>query len=154
MPPHAATVSESQCVMRWCLLLEEYRPDIRHISGVENVVADAISRLPMAQNDENESSTVKIQRQMNEMFNLEQDESNDKGFPLQLSEVQRIQSIELEMRHSKLKALLEDKTSGYSYGEIEGFNLITHKGKMCIHTTVLAWTHPWMVPPLSMSPWR
>jgi hypothetical protein len=46
--------------MRWRLLLEEYGPDIRHISGVENVVADAISRLPMAQNDENESSTSKI----------------------------------------------------------------------------------------------
>jgi hypothetical protein len=152
MPPHAATVSESQCVMRWCLLLEEYRPDIRHISGVENVVADAISRLPMAQNDENESSTVKrIQRQMNEMFNLEQDESNDNGFPLQLSEVQRIQSIELEMRHSKLKALLEDKTSGYSYGEIEGFNLITHKGKMYVqqslHGRTLGWYHHYLCHP-------
>ena len=148
---HAATVSESQRVMRWRLLLEEYGPDIRHISGVENVVADAISRLPMAQNDENESSTSKIQRQMNEMFNLEQDESNDNGFPLQLSEVQRIQSIELEMRHSKLKALLEDKTSGYGYGEIEGFNLITHKGKMYVPQSLrgrtLGWYHHYLCHP-------
>ena len=38
--------------MRWWLLLEEYGLDIRHIKGVDNVVADLISRLLMANNDE------------------------------------------------------------------------------------------------------
>ena len=33
---HAATVSQSQRVMRWRLILEEFGPDIRHISGEEN----------------------------------------------------------------------------------------------------------------------
>jgi hypothetical protein len=55
----AATVIESQRVMRWRLLLEEYGPDIRHIKGVDNVVEDAISRLPMANDDE--PSTNKVQ---------------------------------------------------------------------------------------------
>ena len=42
-----ATASESQRVMRWRMILEEYGPDIKHIAGVENTVADAISRLHM-----------------------------------------------------------------------------------------------------------
>ena len=43
---HAATVSQSQRVMRWRLILEEFGPDIKHISGEDNVVGDAMSRLP------------------------------------------------------------------------------------------------------------
>ena len=41
---NAATISQSQRVMRWRLILEEFGPDIKHISGEDNVVADAISR--------------------------------------------------------------------------------------------------------------
>ena len=51
---HAATMSQSQRVMRWRLILEEFGPDIKHISGDENIVADAISRLPTANKDQNE----------------------------------------------------------------------------------------------------
>ena len=34
---HAATISQSQRVMRWRLILEEFGPDIKHISGEDNV---------------------------------------------------------------------------------------------------------------------
>ena len=42
-------MSQSQRVMRWRLILEEFGPDIQHIKGEDNVVADAISRLPMSE---------------------------------------------------------------------------------------------------------
>ena len=49
---YAATVSESQRVMRWRLILEEFGPNIQHtIAGVDNVVADVLSRLPLANGD-------------------------------------------------------------------------------------------------------
>jgi len=32
--------------MRWRLFIEEYSPDLRYIKGEDNVVADALSRLP------------------------------------------------------------------------------------------------------------
>jgi hypothetical protein len=35
----------SNCAYRWCLLLEQYRPEITYIKGVDNTVADALSRL-------------------------------------------------------------------------------------------------------------
>ena len=36
----------TDCVTRWRLLVEEYGPTIKYIKGVNNVVADALSRLP------------------------------------------------------------------------------------------------------------
>lgn len=36
----------NQRLMRWCLFLQPYHLDIRHIRGTENVVADALSRAP------------------------------------------------------------------------------------------------------------
>ena len=39
-------------VMRWRLILEEYGPELRYIQGEQNIVADAISRIEM----ENQSS--------------------------------------------------------------------------------------------------
>ncbi len=33
------------------MILEEFGPDIRHIKGEENIVADAINRLPVADKD-------------------------------------------------------------------------------------------------------
>ena len=54
---HAATVSQSQRVMRWRMILEEFGPDIRHISGEENIVADAISRIPTTDIDQKQNRT-------------------------------------------------------------------------------------------------
>ena len=42
---YEATLSESQRVMRWCLLLKEFGPHIHHIAGVNNIVADTLSRV-------------------------------------------------------------------------------------------------------------
>ena len=37
----------NQRLMRWALFLQPYNLDIRHIKGSENVIADALSRLPL-----------------------------------------------------------------------------------------------------------
>ena len=49
---HAATISQSQS-----LILEEFGPDIQHISEEQNVVADTISRLPTTNQDQKEPNT-------------------------------------------------------------------------------------------------
>ena len=48
---YAAKLSESQRVMHWQLILEYFGPNIQHISGVENKVADTLSRLPYMPSD-------------------------------------------------------------------------------------------------------
>ena len=37
----------NQRLMRWVLFLQGYDLDIRHIKGVDNVIADALSRAPL-----------------------------------------------------------------------------------------------------------
>ena len=57
---YEATLSESQHVMRWRLLLEEFGPYIHHIAGVDNIVADTLSCLKSSntKEDENDVSTT------------------------------------------------------------------------------------------------
>ena len=43
---YAATLSESQRVMRWRLILKDFGPNIQHISGVDNIVAYTLSLFP------------------------------------------------------------------------------------------------------------
>ena len=38
-------------VMRWRLILEEFGPNLQYIKGTRNVVADALSRLELSEND-------------------------------------------------------------------------------------------------------
>jgi len=37
--------------MRWRLLLEEFGPKLTHVKGVNNIVADALSRLKIAEEE-------------------------------------------------------------------------------------------------------
>ena len=42
---YAATLSESQRVIRWQLILEDFGPNIQHIAGFDNIVDDTLIRL-------------------------------------------------------------------------------------------------------------
>jgi len=84
--------------MRWHLLLKEYGPDIRHIAGEQNTIADALSRMPTTnlQESNRSSCTEGDHESLNGMFYYqEKEKANVTGFPLELSEVQRIQNKEL-----------------------------------------------------------
>jgi hypothetical protein len=43
---------KSERVLCWRLLMEEHSPDVHHVEGPENIVADALSRLPAADDPE------------------------------------------------------------------------------------------------------
>ena len=59
--------------MRWRLILEEFGPDIKNISGEKNVMADAISRLPTTTEEQREQCTDAQDPARNEMFALDED---------------------------------------------------------------------------------
>ena len=64
---NAATLSESQRVMHWRLILKEFGPNIQHIAGVEKiVVADTRSKFPYNSVNKYEPITMKSQCCANE----------------------------------------------------------------------------------------
>ena len=125
--------------MRWRLILEEFGPDIKHISGEMNVVADAISRLPTTTTDQDEPSTEALDLSGKENFILE-----DESFPLDLSLVQRTQNVELNKRHSKLKQLVNDTASNYHIMDLDGHQLLVgHEGNIFVHIALRQRTMEW-----------
>lgn len=87
--------STSDRVMRWMLLLQEYDVDIRYIKGVDNTVADAISRLdyhpqknPHPEDEIDQDGNWRESREQRKWNNLvtlfshyrsDDDESNEEG---------------------------------------------------------------------------
>ena len=99
--------------MQWSLILEEIGPNIQHIAGVDNIVADTLlSRLPSANTDQGDNSTESLRR-TNKPF-MTNVEPTDDSFPLKLSTVLREQNIKLNKCNSKLGKDLEDKDSSYN----------------------------------------
>ena len=88
---YAATLSESQRVMRWRLFIGEFGPNIQHIYGVDNIVADMFSRLPSTPRDKYEPFTRKARCCVNELFVIGWVENNKDFFPLNILIVQREQ---------------------------------------------------------------
>ena len=88
---YAATLSEYQRVMCWKLILEEFGPNIHHIYGVDNILADPLSRLPYTPNNKCNTCTRKAQCRTNKLFVIGRIENNRDHFLLNILIVQREQ---------------------------------------------------------------
>ena len=66
------------------MILEEFRPNIQHIYGVENIVSDTLSRLPSTPSDKYETCTRKAQCHANELFVIGRIENYEDYFPLNI----------------------------------------------------------------------
>ena len=77
---YAATLSESQRVMQWISIIGKFGPDIQHIAGVDNIVADMLSRFPPASIDKNKTSTMKSQCRAYKLFDIIRLEENNKYY--------------------------------------------------------------------------
>ena len=64
------TLSEYQQVTRLRLILEEFGPNIQHIYGIDNILADTLSRLASTSVDKYNPSTREYQCCANELFRI------------------------------------------------------------------------------------
>ena len=94
-------------VMRWRLVIEEYGPTLVYIQGEKNVTADALSRLDIT--DQPITFT-----QQAELLGLEKDEQSEDIFPLRYKDIQKAQQKDKWL----LNKLLKD--SEYSLREVHG----------------------------------
>ena len=86
---YAETLSESQRVMCWQLIIKYFGPTIQHIAGFDNILSDTLSKLPSKPNDKYYPYTRKAQCRANELFTIGRVENNEDCFPLNLLIVQR-----------------------------------------------------------------
>ena len=142
---HAATLSEFQRVMLWRLILEEFGPNIQHISGVDNILDDTLSRLPCTPSNKYDPWTRKDQCSANNVFAVGRVEKNENCFPLNLLIVQREQQKELGNINSKLSTYISDRRSGYSIQELEDVEIICYDSKIYVPKSLrrllLDWYH-------------
>ncbi len=111
-------------VMRWRLVLEEFGPELRYIKGENNIVADALSRLEMLSNNE-----------YNEQYAVECFAANDKDFPKEFP-LSYMYIEHCQEKDASLQQQLKDKPDEFK-SEVRShagkpYKLITHNGKIVI----------------------
>ena len=65
---YATTLIEYKMLMFWQPIIEYFGPNIQHIAGVDNIVADMISRLTSISVNKYNPITIKYQCRLNELF--------------------------------------------------------------------------------------
>jgi hypothetical protein len=138
---YAATLSESQRVMRWRLILEEFGSNIQHIAGVDNTVADMLSRLPSANCDEQTPSTDRESRHANELFAI--NETNADVFPLTLLLVQAEQNKEKTNNKSDLSTNLKNKNKEFKKQVIDDVEIYLFNNKIYVPKSLCRRTLDW-----------
>ena len=85
-------IFNTNIVLIWRLILEEYGLDIEYIKGDKKIVADALSRLPLYGNQE---TTQKSNHQKEIMLEINYTEELPEGmFPINLKLIQKYQWAE------------------------------------------------------------
>ena len=142
---YVATQSESQRVMRWRMILEEFNPTIRHIAGVDNVVADALSRIPSTNCEDGPAKPGNLKNKA--LFAIARG-VGEGTFPLERTLLQREQLNELKQPSSKIKQFIDDDSSDYHMGTIDDVELIMYQDRIYIPRTLrdrtLDWFHHYL----------
>ena len=81
-------------VMRWRLIIEEFGPEFHYVKGENNVVADALSRLAITSNSTNSDASS----EMVALAELYGADTNDVMFPLTFLHIMKHQQLDKVLR--------------------------------------------------------
>ena len=84
-------------VMRWRLVLEEYGPKLLYIWGENNVVADALSRLDIIPTEDLPPKEPPTQAYLAKHFGADLKDLPKDAFPLRYSTIARYQEMDKEL---------------------------------------------------------
>ena len=77
-------------VMRWRLILEEFGPELKYIKGENNVVADALSRLEKSPNQE----ILNI----SELYGYDDEDMPDSAYPIRYHGIAKAQETDAKLQ--------------------------------------------------------
>jgi transposase InsO family protein len=158
----------SDRIIRWRLLLEEYGPEYVHVSGKDNVVADALSRMEADFSDEIVETNACAQLCAFVMSQLTRDESYEAPNPGEPEEMASTFLLESEVEEEKFpmspslvqkeqakdKELQKDISRNpdkYRKRKLEGAEVITRHKLIVIPKSlqkrIVAWYHHYLAHP-------
>ena len=129
-------------VMRWRLILEEYGPTLNYIKGEKNIVADALSRLDMVQEPlEDPDNHEQSDNQSCQLFAAEEEDVDfPKDFPLTFREIAKRQQEDRELQRLRHKPSYAQTL--YPFGD-KGYKLITKDNKIVLPRSLQAKAIQW-----------
>lgn len=124
-------------VMRWRLILEEYGPELHYIKGEDNIVADALSRLDMLEPKEyleeefqGEPQGLYSMERMSECFAGDEDDM-PKSYPLSYKHIHAEQQKDDALKDYIDKHSEAYRTEAFKHGDKE-YPLYTKDGKIVV----------------------
>ena len=139
-------------VMRWRLILEEYGPELRYIKGEDNTVADALSRLNIHGNNGEPKSLHKDPEAMAEAFAFDDDdiEITKDTFPMSYAVILQEQNKDEVLKKRVRDNPTSYETKTFKVGRHE-YNLYTWNDRIVIPTTLqeplTTWYHERLMHP-------
>ena len=149
---HDNSASTSQRAMRWRVLLEEFGPNIKYIKGIDNTVADALSRLSkegtipyFKSQGEHTSERKEMCFAMKLFTSLRrtkaiplEEEPEEEPFPLQTESLAQHQQDD-----KNLQKLLLKEDNKFQQQKVMDKNLITYDGKLYVPKSLQSLTLNW-----------
>jgi hypothetical protein len=126
------TKHNTERVMRWRLLIEEYGPELRYIKGTNNVVADALSRLA---NPAATPTAHLTPEEEAETFAYDKEDLPSDFHPLRYRDISKAQNADKALLE-KMQQKKADYTLQAYHGGGKSQDLITFKDKIVIPTAL------------------
>lgn len=133
-------------VMRWRLVLEEYGPELRYIKGENNVVADALSRLDCMSEEEYQAHQIECFSA--DMYANDIEDGPDE-YPLTFEKLHYYQQQDEELQ-KRADTSPEHSRKQFAHGD-KSFELITRHDKICVpkdlQLRAIEWYHTILMHP-------
>jgi len=147
------TQFNTERVLRWRMVLEEYGPELIYIKGPDNVVADALSRLdllPDVPEEPNDAPVKSTDITFNDYMNIYRDELPADAYPLRMSHISSQQRLDTELQNA-----LRKNPSKYARRKVRGgrntYDIIELNGKVVIpkklRNRIVKWYHTTLMHP-------
>ena len=119
--------------MRWRLILEEFGPELKYIKGENNVVANALSRLEMSDNQE----ILNI----SELYGYDDKDLPDSAYPICYHDIAKAQKTDAKLQQKLVSH--KDYTLDTFHGSDQNHGLIFRNKKICLPTALQKKTVDW-----------
>ena len=128
-------------VMRWRLILEEFGPELKDIKGENKIVADALSRL------EN-SNNLEILN-ISELYGYDEEDMPDSAYPICYHDISKAQETDAKLNQKLVSH--KDYTLDIFRGGNKDHCLICRNNKICLPTALqkknVEWYHEMLCHP-------